>query len=291
MRAKKPRTEQLATGIVLFGTGGTPRSSPSTGSVDGVRRIRELGLDCMELEFVQGVKMGEETAAVVRQAAEEANVKLTCHAPYFINLSSTEPKKVEDSVKRIYDSARIGALCGADGVVFHPGFYMGRTSEQVYPIIRKGIEKVLTMMKKEKIKGVWLRPELTGKGSQFGDIDELLRLSRDLENVLPCVDFSHLHARSGGKCNTYAEFAEVIEKIGNTLGDAALQNMHIHLSGIEYSDKGERQHLLVDESDMNYGDVLKVLVDYKISGKVVCESPNLEGDALIFQREYLRLKE
>ncbi|MEW5947071.1 MAG: TIM barrel protein [bacterium] len=274
---------------LLFGTSGPPRSSPERSTEAGVRRVRELGLGCMEVEFVQGVRMSGETAGRVRAAADETGVRLTCHAPYYVNLASKEERKIRDSIKRIFESARVGALCGADGVVFHPGFYMGKDAGEVYTMIRRGMESVIEKMREAKMSGVWLRPELTGKPSQFGDVDELLRLSRDLEMVLPTIDFSHLYARTAGECNSYGSFAAVLEKTGSELGDAALRNMHIHLSGIEYGPKGERRHLPVEGAGFRYRDVIRALVDFEVEGRVVTESPCLEDDALLFQNCWLEL--
>ncbi|MFH1537325.1 MAG: TIM barrel protein [bacterium] len=273
----------------LFGTAGAPLSAPGGGTPGGVRRVRELGLDCMEVQFVRGVKMGEEAARAVREAAEEGGVKLSCHAPYYVNLNSDDGEKAEASIQRIFDSARVGAVCGVTDVVFHPGFYVGEEPEKAYTAVRKRLEQALTRMRKAKIKGVTLRPELTGKPSQIGSMEEILRLSRDLRGVLPCVDFSHYYARHAGERNSYDDFAGILEKIGEALGDAALKSMHIHLSGIEYGPKGEKRHLEAKESGINYRDVLKALVDFGAEGRIICESPNLEDDALLFQKAYRRI--
>ena len=142
-------------------------------------------------------------------------------------------------------------------------------------------------MKKEKFK-VWIRPETTGKATQWGDLDEIINLSKDFENiVLPCIDFSHLHARYGGKYNTYDEFSYILDSIANKIGRYALDNFHGHLAGIEYTQKGERQHLNLKESDMNYIDLLKVLKEFEVKGALVCESPNIEEDAKLLKETYL----
>ena len=144
-------------------------------------------------------------------------------------------------------------------------------------------------MKKEKFK-VWIRPETTGKATQWGDLDEIINLSKDFENiVLPCIDFSHLHARYGGKYNTYDEFSYILDSIANKIGRYALDNFHGHLAGIEYTQKGERQHLNLKEYDMNYIDLLKVLKEFEVKGALVCESPNIEEDAKLLKETYLSL--
>ncbi|MEK6937589.1 MAG: TIM barrel protein, partial [Nanoarchaeota archaeon] len=129
-------------------------------------------------------------------------------------------------------------------------------------------------------------PETTGKPTQWGDLKEILRLSQELEQVLPCIDFSHLHARTGGKNNTYEEFRQMLVEVEKAKGREALNNMHIHVSGINYTAKGERNHLNLQESDLNYKDLIKAWKEFKIKGVVISESPNIEGDALLMKEEW-----
>ena len=136
---------------------------------------------------------------------------------------------------------------------------------------------------------IWVRPETTGKGTQWGDLEEIIRLSKEFEQVLPCVDFSHLHARYNGIVNTYDEFSAIFEKIGKELGQIALDNFHAHIAGIDYGDKGEKKHLNLVESDFNYKDLLKAFKAFDIKGAVVCESPNIEEDARLLKDYYLSL--
>lgn len=273
---------------LLFGTAGPPASSKRKTTESGVRRVSEIGLGCMEVEFVKGVKMGGETAAAVKKAAGECGITLSCHAPYYINLASPEKKKRRDSMKRLFDAARIGSLCGARNIVFHPGFYMKRDPGKVYGIIRQRVEKVLEMLDENGIDGVVLRPELTGKPTVFGSADEVLALSAELDNVLPCIDFSHHYTRTLGRCNTYRCFSQLLEKLGGALGGDALRDMHIHLSGIEYTQAGERRHLPAAESKLRYREVLRALAAFDAAGLLICESPgkSKEKNTLTFKKYY-----
>ena len=272
---------------LFFGTGGTPHSSKTPSTVDGIERIAELGLGGMEIEFVQGVKMGEGTARLVAEVASRKGVKLSAHAPYFINLNARELEKIRASQDRILQTARIAFLCQAESIVFHPAFYMGDPPEKAYEMVKKHLEEVLTQLKRAN-NPVSIRLEVTGKGSQFGTIEELLNLSAELEGVAPCIDFSHWHARTG-KYNSYAEFAAILLQIRERLGNAALDNMHIHVSGINYGRKGEIKHLNLEESDFHYKELLSALKDYNVKGMVIGESPNLEEDALLMQKTYYGL--
>ncbi|MDR2943789.1 MAG: TIM barrel protein [Methanosarcinales archaeon] len=271
-------------GKLLFGTAGVPVSSKGRGTVDGIARVRELGLDCMELEFVQGVRMGEKTAEEVSAAAAKGNIALSVHGPYYINLNAAEKEKLDASVQRIYDSARIGNICSAVNIVFHPAFYLKDDPKIVYGRVFNLLKALAGRLEDENIP-VTLRPETTGKATQFGDVDELLSLSAEIDGVLPCFDFSHVHARDG-KHNTYEEFAVIFEKIEKKLGKEGLKTMHCHISGIEYTAKGERSHLILEDSDMNYKDLMKVFKEFKACGTIICESPNLEADALLMKKTY-----
>ena len=106
---------------------------------------------------------------------------------------------------------------------------------------------------------------------------------------MPCIDFSHIHARTIGEYNTYDEFAHILDRIGTELGTFALENFHAHIAGIEYGDKGERQHVILKDSDLNYKELLKALKDFGVKGAVVCESPNIEIDAQILKEYYYSL--
>ena len=269
---------------LLFGTGGTPHSSKTNTTIDGIGRIAELGLGCMEVEFVQGVKMGEAGARLVAEVAARKGVKLSAHAPYFINLNAHEPEKIRASQDRIIQTARIALLCGAESIVFHAAFYLGDTPEETYSNVQKSLEEIIHQLKRENNR-VWIRPEVMGKPSQFGTLEEVLDLCTELERVAPCIDFTHWHARTGA-FNSYPEFTSVLQRVRERLGRAALDNMHIHVSGIAYGQKGEINHLNLQESDFQYAELLQALKDYDAQGIVICESPNLEEDALLLQETY-----
>jgi len=269
---------------LLFGTAGTPRSTRNQTTIDGIERIAELGLDCMELEFVRGVRMGEGSARLVAGVATREGVRLSAHAPYFINLNAHEPEKIRASQGRILQAARIAALCGAKSVTFHAAFYLGDPPEKTYKTVKKYLGEILNQLGQENIR-VRLSPEVTGKASQFGTIDELLNLSAELEGVAPCIDFAHWHARTG-KFNSYPEFTSILSQVEERLGRAALDDMHIHVSGIKYGGKGEISHLNLGESDLRYVELLTALKDYSVKGIVICESPNLEEDAMLLQATY-----
>ena len=250
--------------------------------------LEEMDLDGMELEFVHGVRMSDETRGLVKKQAKDRDLFLTAHGPFYINLNAKEEEKVEASVKRVLDTAQAAYDTGAYSITYHAAYYLGGDKETVFKQVVRQTEKIIEVLERANI-NVWVRPETTGKATQWGDLDEVISLSKEFEQVLPCIDFSHLHARSAGEFNTYDEFAYILERIGKEIGQYALNNFHAHLAGIEYTAKGERQHLIVEESDMNYKDLLKALKDFDIKGVLVCESPNIEEDCKLFKDYYMSL--
>jgi deoxyribonuclease-4 len=269
---------------LLFGPAGVPLSTIAKSTAAGIERVAELGLGCMELEFVQGVKMGRETALTVAEVAHNQKIALTAHGPYFINLNAREPEKIKASQERVLQTARIASLCGATSIVFHAAFYLGDSPSKVYDQVKTQLQHITSQLKAEGNR-VWIRPEVTGKASQFGTLEEVIELSAEVEGIAPCIDFAHWHARTG-KFNSYDEFIFMLKQVESKLGRQALDNMHIHVSGIAFGKSGEIKHLNLRDSDFNYIDFIRALRDYKAKGLVISESPNLEEDALLLQQTY-----
>ncbi|MBI4332050.1 MAG: TIM barrel protein [Chloroflexi bacterium] len=271
-------------GGLRFGTAGIPLSTRKSSYVAGVERIRELGLGCLELEFVYGVRVNRVAAGTIKDAALRHDIKLSAHAPYWINLNSRDPEKVVASRQRIVQSAQIGALCGARSVVFHPAFYMADPPEKVFQTVKDNLVETVGELGQGTLEVV-LRPELSGKAAAFGSLDEIVELSTQVARVAPCIDFAHCHARAGN-FNSYNEFTGVLKKVSRRLGPQSLEEVHVHISGIAYGRAGEIKHINLKESDLNYQELLHALVDQHCSGLVICESPNLEEDALLLQETY-----
>ena len=271
-----------------FLTAGLPLASENKGYKKGLAIISDMNLDGLEVEFVHGVRMNEANQNLVKTFSQEEGKMVTCHGPYYINLNSDEPEKIDASVVRILETARMGQAIGAYSITFHAAFYMKKSPEEVYNTVYKSIEKICSTLESEN-NTIWVRPETTGKGTQWGTLEEIVELSKNFKQVLPCIDFAHIHARNNGIYNSYDEFSKMLEFVGKELGQETLHNMHMHLAGIEYSVKGEKNHLILEESDMNYKDFLKALKAFDVKGVLVCESPNIEGDTKLLKDYYLSL--
>lgn len=266
-----------------FITAGMPLRTGKGSYPQAFNVLKEMNLDGMELEFVHGVRMSDTNRDFVKNMSKDFII--TAHGPFYINLNSQEEEKIDASLQRIIDTASVASEAGAFSITYHAAFYMGKDKETVYNQVKTQTRRIIEILENENI-NVWIRPETTGKATQWGDIDEIINLSKEFEQVLPCVDFSHLHARTAGEYNTYDEFSKVLEKIGNEIGQYALENFHGHLAGIEYTAKGEKQHLNLENSDMNYKDLLKAMKEFGVKGALVCESPNIEDDCKLIKTYY-----
>lgn len=266
---------------LFFGTAGIPISTAPRNTESGVRQVKILGLDAMELEFVQSVNISEEKSLEIKKVAQENNITLTCHAPYYINLNSKEKEKIEASKQRILKAAKIAYLCGGWSVCFHAAYYMGSPAA-AFKNVKENLAEIVKKLKDEGIE-IWIRPETGGKTSQFGSLEELIKISQEVEGVLPCIDFAHHYARSSGGINTKEDFSFILENLETGLGRDALDNMHIHAEGIEYGKTGERFHQNLADSKLNYRGLVQAWKDFRIKGVVICESPNIEKDALMLK--------
>lgn len=274
-----------------FGTVGSPQTTPKSGTVAGIKHIAELGLHHMEIAWTRSVRATEKTCAEIKAVAQDKGISLSVHAPYFINLNSQTDELMRKSDERLLTAARKGYLSGARDIVFHPGSYHKQPPEVVYERVCEQLTSIVKTLQAEDV-DVTLRPETMGKSAMFGDLDEVLSLSRDIPNVLPCIDWAHLHARTGdGGFNTRAEFETAINKIRDILGEDALHTCHFHMSGIAYTAKGEKEHIPLNEAEWRYRDLLDVLAQNHVAGTVSVEAPKPfhTSDALHLQATYRRL--
>ena len=255
---------------IFLGPAGIPLTTKGSSTEDGIKRVAEMGLNAMEVEFVRGVHMSIATAKEAGKVARDAGVLLSIHAPYFINLCN--PEKAAASKKRIIDSCERAHHLGAWIVVFHPGFYGTLEQTEALGMVLSECEA----MNETVAANGWdvrLGLETTGKPSQFGTLDETIAIHRKVKNCIPAVDFSHIFARNAGKI----DFPEVLKR----MEALSLDRYHCHFSGIEYTMKGERRHLTLDSNQPDFPALAKGLLKAKIKNiAIISESPALEKDSM-----------
>lgn len=273
-----------------FGTVGSPEATPKKpgGTVGGIQYAREIGLDALELAWVQGVRVSESTCAAIKQTAEAQHMALSVHAPYYINMNGDD-EKWPRLRKYLMDAAHFGNLAGATDIVFHPGSYFGQPFSEVSKVVIPRLRDCLQEIRAEGNR-VTLRTETMGKSAVIGSLEDSLQMAREIPGVFPCMDFAHLHARPGdGSMNSYQEWIVVLERYQEALGEGSLKQLHVHLSGINYGEKGEKNHLVMEQADLDFRALMQALADKGAGGRILCESPVLEVDALKFRALWMEV--
>lgn len=273
-----------------FGTVGSPTGTPKKpgGSIGAILFSKSIGLTAFELGWVQSVRVSEETCMVIKQTAGEQGVGISVHAPYFINLNANDDEWPK-SRKRLMDAAYYGNLAGATDIIFHPGSYFERPPEEVLKIAIPRLKGCVDELRKAG-NLVTIRPETMGKSAMLGSAADTLEMAKSIEGVEPCLDFAHLHARPGdGTMNTYKEWCALLKTYQKAVGKAALKHLHIHLSGIEYGPKGEKNHLKLAEADLDLKALFRALNEFGCAGRILCESPIMEEDALNMKKTWMKI--
>ncbi|KUO67155.1 MAG: AP endonuclease [Gracilibacter sp. BRH_c7a] len=269
---------------LIFGISGLPLGNGSTrlNYASGIDYLKSIGLDAMELLFVRNVNVTDRNKSLILEAKIRNNIYLSAHGSHYINLNAKETEKQEQSVDRILKAREGLSKVGGRSLVFHLGFYLGASEDDAYSRIRDNLLRLPRT-------GVDYRLETTGKGTQFGTLEELVSLCKEIRTCKLCIDFSHIHARYNGKLKGYNDFANILQYVSNELGRSALEDLHMHIGGVNYNEKGERKHLPLLQSDFNYVECLKAIRDYHVKGCIIAEGPMVEKDALLLKETYGRL--
>ena len=244
----------------------------------------------MEVEFVHGVNMKEEKARETREVARKNGVLLSCHAPYYINCCAKEQHKIDASVRYIVATAQAALWLGASPIVIHTGHYMGRAPEECRKIVYATYQRCLEEMGALGIQGVALGAELTGKKSAYGSLHEIIDLAEHfgLKQVMPVIDYAHYHARER-RLGSKEDYLAILELVEKRLGSGAAKDFHCHFSGIEFTDKGEQNHLPIASNSPQFAPLASAWKENGWQGRVICESPLIEKDALKLQAIWEKL--
>ena len=260
--------------MIRFGTGGIPFSAKEEGSVGGIKRIAELKLNAMEMEFVRGVRMSVASAKEVGKVAKELDVSLSAHAPYYINLLSKEPAKVENSRKMILDTIERTHAAGGTVAVFHPGYYGGLTSEQA---MRPMTEQFELIAKQAMLKGwdsVAIGLEVTAKKAAWGSVEELVQACKAVPQCVPVIDWAHLWVRTNG----LLEAGEVLDRLKH------FKHLHFHFAGARKTKTGWADIHTPIGNNPPYAPIVREVLKRKIDCVFISETPDLEESALVLKK-------
>ncbi len=262
--------------MTRVGTAGYPRGSK--GPSDALRRLREAGLDAMEIQFVRQVSMPLERARAIGEEARALGVRLSAHAPYYVNFNSDSGSTRQRSAGWVLETVRRCHAMGARVAVVHAASY-GKSPAAATGAVVEGLRQVREAMDDEGLEAV-LGLELMGRRSQWGDMEELAQACAAVEGTAPVLDFAHLHARSAGGLREKEDFIAAIEECRRISGE----DPHCHCSGVEYGDKGERRHLDLDAAEPDYGLLAEAAATLGDKATLIVESPRQLEDAVLLRR-------
>lgn len=278
--------------MIKFGPGGNSDSFYEEGfktTLDVPRWLSERGLNAYEYQCTRGVRITQAFARALEVQASRFNISLSIHAPYYINLATTDPVLQEKSKHHLVKSLLAAKWMGATRVVFHPGSASKIPRTDSFNNALKLLEKILTEIDDDLLEDCYLCPETMGKKNQLGNLAEVLEMCRLHPMVRPAVDFGHLHAIGGGSLNEEGDFERILDKIDLALGAKAVENLHVHFSPVEFTKGGEKKHGTLKDKEFgpDFYPFAKVLHKNALTPTVICESAGTQAeDAATFKLFY-----
>ncbi len=280
--------------MIKFGPSGTDEAFAAAGyshTIEVPGFIKENGLDIFEYSFGRGVRITRETAEKIGQAFREQQVGISVHAPYYINFAGEDAEKLRATFDHLFASLDAVKYFGGTRAVFHPGSPLKSERKDAMARLMRAINLFMQEFYDTGYEDLFICAETMGKINQLGDLDEVIDIVNVADNILPCVDFGHLNARTYGSLKTKDDYKRVIDALIDGVGEKKVKNMHVHFSKIEYGKGGEIRHLTF--ADNVYGPefepLAEVFADYRLEPWVLSESAGTQSiDAKTMKNLYFK---
>jgi deoxyribonuclease-4 len=264
-------------GQLHFGPARVPsRESPEA----AVAILQELGWTACEIDFEGKFWMDYPWAERFGELARDAGIVLSVHAPIAGFMGHAERgKKLNMAVGMLDHSAGVAKACGAELVVFHPGYLLGRTREDAIDSVVEQLGELRARLEK-KDRAVTFGIEVMGRVRELGTVDDVLTIAARLGWVRPVLDFAHMHATSDGAFTRTELFVDVLEQADAVIEPGA--PFHIHFSDIAYANRNETKHLPYGEGTLRAEPLGEALARFDRPATVISESPDVESDQAIY---------
>lgn len=276
--------------MIDFGTSGVPDAMKERkmSYIEIAEELKTSGLFAFEYPLTYGTNISDGKCREIGEPFLLAGVKLSVHAPYYINLASSDEEAIQKSFGHIYNSMKRAKSMGADRVVFHPGSLTKQTRDVAFNNVVENLKRFIEMIDgDESVDGILICPETMGKHGQIGTPEEIKTLCKISDRVIPTLDFGHINAFRGGDLDSVQKFKEIIDMF---VCDLEKKEIHIHFSRIEYGAKGEIKHLTF-ETDPGFGPderlMLEAIRSSNANFRIVSESAGTQDiDAKIMLNYY-----
>ena len=280
--------------MIKFGPSGTDIAFAAAGlshSVEVPAFVKGCGLDIFEYSFGRGVRLSRETAEKIGAAFRAEGIGISVHAPYFINFAGQDPEKLRATYGYLFSSLDALHSLGGERAVFHPGSPLGTPRKEAMQRLLASMNDFMEEFYLGGYQDRYVCAETMGKINQLGDLDEIVEIVNVADNILPCIDFGHLNARTYGSLKTKDDYRAVLDRLIDGVGEEKVMKMHIHFSKIEYGKGGEVRHLTFE--DNVYGPELEplaeLLYEYRLEPWVLSESAGTQSaDAKTMKNLYFK---
>jgi deoxyribonuclease-4 len=262
-------TYAATVGDIRFGPSSVPSRDDPQAAVD---LLVERRYTACEIDFAGGFWMDWDYAKRLGELAREADIALSVHAPIPAFLGHLErEKKYRMAVGMLDHSAGIAVECGAELVVFHPGFLLGREREEAIEAV---VEQLAALRERLEPKGraVPFGVEVMGRVNELGTLDDVIAISSRLPWVRPVIDFAHLHAVTDGGFTSPDAFAAVLAAADSIIEPGA--PFHIHFSDISYANRNEKSHVPYGQGTLRAEPLAEALERFERPATVIGESPD-----------------
>jgi len=263
-------------GRLRFGPSGLP------GDVEpavAIAQIAAAGYDACEVGFVGGFRLDYREAEQLGEAARAHDVAISIHAPLAGFMGHLDlGKKYRMAVGMLDHSAGLAAACGAEVIVFHPGYLLGRERQGALDAV---VEQLLLLGNRLEDKGrlVPFGVEVMGRVRELGSLDDVLEIAARVPFVRPVLDFAHMHATSDGAFTDAGAFADALQTADAVMDLAG--PFHIHFSDIAYANRNETRHLPYGEGTLRAEPLAEALARFERPATVISEAPDLASTQAI----------
>lgn len=277
--------------MILFGPSGNSEGFFAAGlknSEQSAVWVKNMGLDAFEYSFGRGVLMSEEKALSIGKAFSENNVKISVHAPYYINFSNPDPEMIDKSIGYVIKSAEMVGLMGGNRIIIHPATQGKDTRENAFARALDNFKKLTDVIYATGMDNLLYCPETMGKYAQLGTVEEITEICKIDKIYVPTVDFGHVNSREGGSLKSKEDFIKRLQFMIDELGYDRMKHFHVHFSKIQYGAKGEIRHLNFDDEvyGPEFEPLADALIDLKLEPVIICESAGMQDVDALYMKNY-----
>ncbi len=259
-------------------------------TMEAAKWVKEKGLDAFEYSFGRGYTMPIATAEKIGNVFKNEGIKLSLHAPYFINFANPDEIMFGKTCGYITTGIKFLRAFGSDRLIFHPASVGKADRNDAFNLAKERISALVNSLDEQGLlEGIYLCPETMGKQMQIGTYEEVLQICTCNPHLIPTFDFGHINALTHGSLKTKEDYLKIFNRSIELIGFERTAMCHIHFSKIQYGEKGEIRHLNFDDNiyGPEFMPLAEALIELGLNPRIICESAgNQTKDSVEMKRIY-----